>query len=278
MIAFEKLMRLGETLGWVDTLFYGLNRCCQAAGGWLGITRYILLAQPVHQQPLLPSNRARAITVRPLQFTDDLGNETTLTRELLATRADRGSICFGAFEGDRLVGCANVAFVTHDDEFLHARFILLPKDRAAWDYDFFVAPRHRLGVVYAKLWEGVFQFLRKRGIEWSLSYVASYNARSLMSHARMGALEIGSFVIVKLGRRQAIIQTSKPFFQIADGSRRRADIPVMAPRNRGISPAAEKRMRREPSLEHHQIPDWVRIERFGIGPVTVDNIVNVNGG
>lgn len=226
-------MGLVDNLGWADALLYCIDRVFQKAGGAVGICRYILVAQPVLTRPLLSPRRAQSLAVRILQVDDELGDDTTLNRELLAKRIAAGNVCFGAFEAGRLVGFVCLGFERHDDELLHVRFIMPPTRPASWDYDFYIAPQHRLGFVYAGLWDSVFRFLHARGVEWSLSYIASTNKKSMNSQARMGAVNIGSLTVLRFGRCQAIIECRVPFVRIALGPDRPVEVRLEPPYNTG---------------------------------------------
>lgn len=227
MSPFEKLKRLVAELGRADALLYCLDRLGQATGGRIGFTRYLLVAQPVVS--LAISGLGSTITVRPLESLAGLSNETTLTAKSLAARTARNTICFGAFVGDKLVGFACISLVPHDDEILNIRFITAPANKTAWDYDLFIAPGHRLGVVYAKLWNEMFAFLKSRGIEWTISHIASYNLHSWRSHSRMGAVPIGSLIVIRLGRRHIVIDCARRRVLLADESPRRAEVLISAP-------------------------------------------------
>lgn len=229
MTRIGKLKRLIADLGWLDASIYALDRCGSAFTGAIGITRYILVAQPVPEKPLLPSGRGESLTVRPLSSSDDLGNETPLSPSVLASRERRGSICVGAFDGHRLIGFACAALGPHDDELVLARFTPLPHAKAAWDYDFYIAPRYRLGFAFPRIWDEMFTLLRDRGIAWTTSYITAYNITSLKSHLRLGAVPVGGFVVVKLGRSQAILQRRRPFARLATPSRARPEITVAVP-------------------------------------------------
>ena len=234
MSIYDKVRTLISALGWVDASIYAMNRCCQAAGGYFGITRYVLVAQPVLQNSLLPSNRGGSIVVRELHAVEDLGPDAPLAPALFAARKARGSICLGAFDRTRLVGYLYLTVGAHNDEAVFARFVPLPHRSAVWDYDLFILPKHRAGVVYLRIWEEVFKFLRKRSIAWSISYIASFNIRSMKSQFRLGAVLVGHFIVIEFGRRQVILLARRPFVAVGHESGRRPEIRVIAPERKDI--------------------------------------------
>lgn len=117
---------------------------------------------------------------------------------------------------------------THDDESLLARFVLASRE-VCWDYDFFVAPIHRLGLTYAKIWDHVFSILRSRGIKWSFSYIFTYEKVSLRSQIAISAIPVGGFTAVKLGERQLFLSGRRPFVKVARGAQSRAEVLLIAP-------------------------------------------------
>jgi hypothetical protein len=152
-----------------------------------------------------------------------------LSRRLLENRAESGSIGVGAFDRNRLVGYAWLSLGPHDDELLLARFV--PASRSvSWDYDFFVAPSHRLGIVYARIWDHIFEILSSRGIEWSFSYIAFYNRVSLRSQLNMGAVPVGSFIAAAAGKYQVFLSCHFPLVRLARDNSSRAEFSLVPPR------------------------------------------------
>lgn len=225
----EKLRSLVDELGWVDAIIYIIDRALGTIKAPVSIARYVLVAQAVPDKPMLPPKRGSSIVVRPLKLADDLGSETTLSPALFARRTACGSITFGAFDASGLIGYLSIDLGPHDDEFLPARFVPLPTSLCAWDYDFFVTARLRLGVVYLRIWDSVFEFLRNRGVAWSFSYIASANVRSMKSQLRMGAIPVETFIVARLGRCQVFLRARPPFIQIAGLSGCRPEIATVAP-------------------------------------------------
>ena len=85
-------------------------------------------------------------------------------------------------------------------QFRQHRFV--PPPGACWDTGLYVRPEFRAGRAFAALWAGSAAWMAERSLDWSMSRIAAYNLDSLRSHARMGAVEIGSLTALKLGHRQ----------------------------------------------------------------------------
>ena len=74
----------------------------------------------------------------------------------------------------------------------------------------FVAPAHRGGMTFFRMWEAAAGHLAARGVRWSLSRVWSHNDDSLSSHARLGAYAIASVVCVSAGKFRIALADCAP--------------------------------------------------------------------
>jgi hypothetical protein len=87
----------------------------------------------------------------------------------------------------------------------------LPVSGAAWwDYDVWVDPRSRNGIVFAKLWQAAHEFLAKRNAHWTLSRITYGNRTSMEAHGRLGARRIGSAWFFCGRGRQLMLGTVHP--------------------------------------------------------------------
>ena len=66
----------------------------------------------------------------------------------------------------------------YDEDEVRARFDPRPQGRAAWDYDIFIVPEERGGLLFVRLWDAAYELLRARGYLWSLSRISSFNLAS----------------------------------------------------------------------------------------------------
>jgi hypothetical protein len=170
--------------------------------------KYLLVAQPVAQGPLLPASRGRRIVVRELRL-EDL-DEVALPRPpaMLHDRFEAGDRCLGAFIGQELVGFIWLCFRPYDEEAeVRCTFLPAPQGIATWDYDLYIEPRHRVGFVFARLWDAANELLRTYGVRWTVSRVSAFNVGSINSHKRLGSIVVDRAFFVKLGRLQ-IMQCS----------------------------------------------------------------------
>lgn len=216
MMTLRKLRSLAAEIGWLNgALYLGgrvLRRFFKAK-----VIRYYLVAQPVPDKALLPPRRGASIVIRLLEDGDSALAGLPLTGTVLRFRFDQGSICFGAFRDNLIVGCLWLCLGPYDEDEVRCRFQPWPEDRTAWDFDVYVQPEHRAGFVFARLWDEANRYLRNRGIQWSISRISAFNSHSLSSHARLGASRCGSLTALRLGRWQVALCSARPRIHISFG-------------------------------------------------------------
>jgi hypothetical protein len=214
--------------------FGPLNACLYAAHralNWWGgaVHRYYFVAQPVPPSPVLPPQRGRSIVVRPVATDDPVLSAMPLDPAVIRFRAAQRAICFGAFKGDDLIGCLWVCLGPFDEDEVRARFVPSPSGQASWDFDVYLLPEHRGGLGFARLWDGANQFLRERGVQWSISRISAFNPTSLSTHGRLGARRIGSAVFVRIARWQFSLASLPPYIHISPNMAKAPAFSLWAP-------------------------------------------------
>src|SRR4030095_13510220 len=107
------------------------------------------------------------------------------------------------------------------EDVVRARYEPVPERRAAWDYDIFLVPEERGGLLFVRLWDAAYALLRARGFRWSLSRISAFNLVSSASQERMGARRLGWSVFLVLFRCQLMVSSVAPFVHFAlPGGRR----------------------------------------------------------
>ena len=206
--------------GPVDAPLYLLARLLRRMpGNNSRLLKYRFWSQPVPEARLMP-RRASAVTVRTLERGDSLLAQIPRDPDLIATRLANGDICLGAARDGRLLACMWLAIGVYEEDEVRARFEPRPTGRAAWDYDIFILPEHRGGLLFARLWDAAYELLRQRGCQWSLSRISCFNLVSSASQARMGARPVGWGVFLVLFNCQLMISSVAPWLHFSlPGSR-----------------------------------------------------------
>jgi GNAT superfamily N-acetyltransferase len=218
-----------RTLGFGNWLLYAIDRACRRAGLDAAVTRYILVAQPVPDGPLLPARRGAAIAVRELAIGDPALAAMPVDRAELENRARIGAVGFGAFQDGRMIGYLWLVVGPYDEAEVRLRFVPAPEGRTSWDFDVYLHPEHRIGFGFAKLWETANAHLRARGVAWTISRISAINALSLASHRRLGAVQCGSVTTIRIGRFHIYISPRRPWVRCSAGRGAWAEFRIEAP-------------------------------------------------
>lgn len=222
-------------LGWINAFLYGLERGFRRFAPALGVYRYYFVAQPVPGGALLAPGRGATITVRQLAEHDPALRSLPVDERVVAARFRHNSICFGAFRGEAAIGCLWLCFGGYVEDEVASVFRPWPGDRAAWDFDLYIDPKYRVGFAFARLWDAAYAYLRERGYRWTVSRISAFNAVSLNSHAKLGAVRVGSLLVLRAGGVQVSFSSLRPYVNVGMGAKTmpeyRIAVPDDAPRS-----------------------------------------------
>ena len=224
-----KIRKAIEELGLLSGVLYLLDRILQKLGGFAVIRRYVLVAQPVPERPLLGPRRGRSIEVRMVEPGDPALAAMPLSQAVLDYRYGQGALCFGAFQDGRMIGCQWLCLGPYNEDEVRSRFVPRPAGRAAWDFDIYVLPELRQGLAFMRLWDTANAYLRERDVVWSLSRISAFNALSLASHKRLGARRIGTATYLRAGRWQLMISSLRPRLHLSGGPQGVPELPLQVP-------------------------------------------------
>jgi hypothetical protein len=188
-------------------------------GGVGRLYKYTFWAQPIPEQRMAPQ-RPGAVSIRRLERGDPALSQIPRDPELVGWRLAHGNVCLGALREDRLVAYLWMSTGPYEEDEVRARFAPEPQGRAAWDYDVFIVPEERGGLLFARLWDAAYALLRERGYRWTLSRISSFNLLSSASQARMGAHPVGWGLFVILFNCQLMISSLRPHVHLALPGRR----------------------------------------------------------
>lgn len=209
-----QLRRTIAELGVLNSLLYavakGLSRLTRRAY----LHRYYFVAQPIASTARLGPRRGQAVQVRRLPPDDPGVHAIGRPAEVIRQRFAQGALCFGAFSEDRLIGCLWLILGPYIEDEVRCRFVPAPAGRAAWDFDVYIDPAHRLGFAFARLWDTANAFLTEQGVRWTVSRISAFNPGSLAAHRRLGARRIGSALYLGMGSWQLMLADTRPYVHV----------------------------------------------------------------
>ncbi|MDP2322442.1 MAG: hypothetical protein Q8N51_00235 [Gammaproteobacteria bacterium] len=227
----SRLHRAFTEYGVANTVLFGLQQFIQKFKPGAVIERLYIVIQPVPGTAASIGRRGAHIEIRPINSRDPaLGAFTRIPAEL-ADRFAQNAVCLGAFRAGELLGWLwFVPGVFRD--FTHpVTFKLLPAKGTTWDFDVYVRPDARLSAAFVRLWEAAFQAMRNLGVSQTLSAISAYNPASLRAHHRLGTRPLGSILVVRLGRFQAVCtRRFKPYLQWSCRPHFRAELLLNVPK------------------------------------------------
>lgn len=213
---YRSINQLQAKIGWVNTWLVIINRLLnKGSRGAISIYKYQLVAQPVSNKSLLAPTRGRKIVIRQIDRYDPVIQFFPRPISAIYERFKNGAICLVAFNNEEFSGFIWLKFGAYQEDEVRARYIPLPTNRAAWDFDVYVSPDHRLGFTFLRLWDEANRFLRENGFEWSCSRISSFNPGSLRSHTGLGAVVLGQAVFIRLVGWQVTLASIKPYIDIS---------------------------------------------------------------
>ncbi|MDZ7803494.1 GNAT family N-acetyltransferase [Thiohalophilus sp.] len=206
-----------QTLGWWNGMLYLLGTALsRLSADRLRLVKYDLVSQPITTAPLLPEHRGKKIQVREAISGDPLLQGVPDRREgVFAERFARGARCLVAELNGELAGFLWFVQGDYPEDEVRCLFRPLPEGQSVWDYDVYVAKKHRLSPVFLKLWQAANERLYAEGIHHSASRISAFNPASRGSHQRLGAHKTGWALFVCAGPWQGMLASCRPFVHLS---------------------------------------------------------------
>ena len=170
------------------------------------IVPYWLYAQPVPTADEANSRSARARNWgRWVDEPAELPEDQPRPPAVIARRFSQGSTCLLKENDDGLVGFLWLHLGPYPEDEVRAMFVPRPEALSAWDFDVYVAPRYRVSLAFARLWDAANAWMRDRGVLWCHSRVSMFNTNSMQVHERLGARRTGWLVFLLVGSLQLLV-------------------------------------------------------------------------
>ncbi len=215
MIKIKNIINSFRELGVLNGFLYLLARALNRCNRRCNVYKYYLVAQPVFETARLSGRRGKSVIVRLVEPGDATLKQMNRPVKTLEQRFSQGSICLGAFKDSELAGYMWLHFSAYPEDEVRCSFELAPASDTAWDFDIFIAPKHRLGYTFSRLWDEADALLRTRGVCWTMSRISAFNPVSLTSHSRMGLKTIGSAIYVVGFQYQLMFATIPPYLHFS---------------------------------------------------------------
>ncbi|MEF7616851.1 hypothetical protein V4F39_23255 [Aquincola sp. MAHUQ-54] len=214
--------------GWAVTLMYVAHRILQGVSrGHGGVFPYVLVAQPIGRGSYAQVRDDARTVVRVVDADDPVTASFPRPAAINRQRWAAGATCYAAESGGELAGTIWIQRTRYLEDEVCCEYRLADPAVSAWDFDVYVVPRLRLGRTMGRLWKAVDADLAARGVQWSFSRISLFNAASISSHARLGAVSVGRVVFVRIGRAQVAFLGRWPGVHASLG--RRPPVIVLAP-------------------------------------------------
>ncbi len=199
-------------------LLYAVHRVLQKlSGGRAAIVPYLLVAQPVGNPALAEVKADPQTVVQRIGPGHALLAAFPRPAEVIAQRFADGAECFVATVKGQFAGHIWIARGRYIEDEVHCTYEITEPSTGVWDYDVYVEPRLRLGRTMGRLWKAVDNQLAAEGVRWSFSRINRFNAGSVKSHQRLGALTVGRVVFLVVGPLQVGVGGGYPWLRLQIG-------------------------------------------------------------
>jgi hypothetical protein len=199
---WRRAAALRAELGALDAALYLFDRAAaRLSGGRVRLYKYVLVAQPVRPAAAPPRGDG-ATVIEGLHAGHPAIASLPRPAAVVQERLRSGARCLVATVHGRFAGCLWYAVGSYREDEVICDYHLLPAQCCAWDFDVYVAPEFRGGRIFWRLWHAAAAAMSDQGIRWSFSRISAFNAASLRSHERLGAVPVGGVVFLRLGGLQ----------------------------------------------------------------------------
>jgi hypothetical protein len=126
---------------------------------------------------------------------------------VISARFDQGATCIAAHRNGELLGYLWLCEDRYVEDEVRCIFVLPTSDARWWDFDVWVRPDQRNGIVFTMLWREAHAMMRKLGVRWTCSRIARLNPGSLAAHRRLGAIVVSQTLFLVGSRCQLLFAT-----------------------------------------------------------------------
>ena len=228
---WQKLITPIQEFGLGAGLLYIADRALRRLSPKVGLYVYELMVQPIDERPLLPVRLTKNLT-----FAEIGPGHPDLLRmpardDIKTARFAQGASCFAAYRKGDLIGYLWWCRTAYEEDEVRCTYVLAEPERAAFDFDFYILPEHRMGTAFMAVWHGANQLFRERGIHYSCSRMTRFNSASRRAHRRLGARCVGRAFFLQVGPLEIMISSLQPRAVVSIARSRRVRLFIDAPRS-----------------------------------------------
>jgi hypothetical protein len=218
------------TLGWCNGLLYAMGRGLERASrGRCRLFKYYFVAQPVPERPKATSRQPGQLKVYRVSGSEDIVARFPRPPEIIAQRFAGGAACFVADRDGVLAGFIWIKLDRYEEDEVRCDYVVDSRRGIAWDFDAWVAPEFRMTRAFIYLWDAANEHLRRHGCRWSASRISAFNATSLASHRRLGAMRLHAGTFLVLGPAQLALFSRRPYVHFGWRARSRPKLLFQTP-------------------------------------------------
>jgi hypothetical protein len=226
-------------IGGFATALYALGiALSRLSGGRCRLFGYRFYAQPVPDRAFVSARPGASMRIDRVGPDDAIVAQFPRPPDVIARRFSEGAVCFVATADGRFAGYIWLKLNGYEEDEVRCRYLPIPLDTTAWDYDVYVAPEFRMSRAFLRLWDAANDFLRSKGICWTLSRISMFNPSSLGAHARLGIRAVGQAIFIRMARTELAFFSMAPYVHISRSNERRPVVRLRAPASESVPPAA----------------------------------------
>lgn len=223
-----------QSLGPLNGPLYLMDRLlARLSAGNARLVKYRVVAQPVGSASALPLRAGSGSALEEAQPGHWLSGSFPRPAAVISMRFANGARCLVASMKSQFAGYLWWRRGYYDEDEVRCRFVLASPEISAWDFDVYVEPRYRLGRTLALLWKAADERMASEGVHWTFSRISSFNAESLASHTRLGAVPVAHAIFLVVGPAQLALFSRHPFVHLSMHARSRPSLAVAPPRPTG---------------------------------------------
>lgn len=203
-----------RTFGPIGGALYLLDRLLARAGNPARLFVYDLMVQPVAAKPFLSPRMSKLLEIRNIEQGDPAFSQMPRPPEIIAHHVAQPTVCLGAFLRGELAGFMWLCLGPYEEDEVRCTYVPTPSESAVFDFDFYVFPAHRNGLVFVRLWDAANEFLRDRSVRYSFSRLTRFNLDSKRAHQHFGWKRVGQAIFIRLDGIQIMFANIAPFVHL----------------------------------------------------------------